>query len=82
MANLSAAVARAVGPLLPEQRTGRANLKAAFPEKSDAEIEAILGFGSRQILDRVESDDAGTAAANVGLHNDWESQSVRGRSGL
>jgi KDO2-lipid IV(A) lauroyltransferase len=42
MTNLSAAVTRRVGPLLPEQRIGRQNLKAAFPEKSDAEIEAIL----------------------------------------
>lgn len=33
---------RAIGPFLPEHRTGRANLKAAFPEKSPAEIEAIL----------------------------------------
>jgi KDO2-lipid IV(A) lauroyltransferase len=33
---------RNVGPLLPEHRIGRANLKAAFPEKSDAEIKAIL----------------------------------------
>jgi KDO2-lipid IV(A) lauroyltransferase len=33
---------RAVGPLLPEHRVGRANLKAAFPEKSPTEVEAIL----------------------------------------
>ena len=33
---------RRVGPWLPEQRTGRANLAAAFPEKSPAEIEEIL----------------------------------------
>lgn len=31
-----------IGPLLREQRIGRANLKAAFPDKSDAEIESIL----------------------------------------
>jgi KDO2-lipid IV(A) lauroyltransferase len=41
-ANLFGAVARKFGPLLPEQRIGRDNLKAAFPDKSDAEIEAIL----------------------------------------
>jgi KDO2-lipid IV(A) lauroyltransferase len=34
---------RTVGPLLPENRIGRANLTAAFPEKSSAEIDAILG---------------------------------------
>ena len=33
---------RTVGPWLPEHRIGQANLRAAFPEKSDAEIEAIL----------------------------------------
>jgi KDO2-lipid IV(A) lauroyltransferase len=33
---------RGVGPWLPEHRIGRANLAAAFPEKSAAEIEAIL----------------------------------------
>jgi KDO2-lipid IV(A) lauroyltransferase len=41
-ANFTAAVARAVGPWLPEHKIGRANLKAAFPDKSDAEIETIL----------------------------------------
>ncbi|MBN9598590.1 MAG: lipid A biosynthesis lauroyl acyltransferase [Afipia sp.] len=41
-ANFFAAITRTLGPWLPEQRTGRANLKAAFPEKSPAEIERIL----------------------------------------
>jgi len=41
-ANLFARVTRRIGPLLPEQRIGRANLTAAFPEKSPEEIEAIL----------------------------------------
>lgn len=41
-ANLAGAFMRKVGPWLPEHRTGRANLAAAFPEKSPAEIEAIL----------------------------------------
>lgn len=41
-ADAFAAIARAIGPWLPEHRTGRANLAAAFPEKSPAEIEAIL----------------------------------------
>ena len=35
-------VARLIGPLLREQRIGRANLTAAFPEKSPQEIEEIL----------------------------------------
>jgi len=41
-ADLFGALARRFGPLLPEQRIGRDNLKAAFPDKSDDEIERIL----------------------------------------
>ena len=33
---------RTIGPLLPENRIGRANLVAAFPGKSKAEIDTIL----------------------------------------
>jgi KDO2-lipid IV(A) lauroyltransferase len=42
VSNFAARLMRNVGPWLPEHRIGRANLKAAYPEKSDAEIEAIL----------------------------------------
>jgi Kdo2-lipid IVA lauroyltransferase/acyltransferase len=41
-ANLFARITRAIGPWLPEHRIGRANLTAAFPEKSPDEIERIL----------------------------------------
>jgi Kdo2-lipid IVA lauroyltransferase/acyltransferase len=41
-ANLFGRIARSIGPLMREQKIGRANLTAAFPEKSPAEIEAIL----------------------------------------
>lgn len=41
-ADFFAAVTRAIGPWLPEHKTGRNNLTAAFPEKSPAEINAIL----------------------------------------
>lgn len=41
-ANLFGRIARLIGPMLREQRIGRANLTAAFPEKSPEEIEAIL----------------------------------------
>jgi Kdo2-lipid IVA lauroyltransferase/acyltransferase len=41
-ANLFGRIARSIGPLLREQRIGRANLTAAFPEKSPEEIETIL----------------------------------------
>lgn len=40
--NLAGWVMRKIGPLFPENRIGRANLAAAFPEKSAAEIETIL----------------------------------------
>jgi len=36
------AVARRIGPLLPAHRIGQANLRAAFPGKDDAWIEATL----------------------------------------
>jgi len=42
ISNVGGALMRTIGPWLPEHRTGRANLRAAFPEKSDAEIEQIL----------------------------------------
>jgi KDO2-lipid IV(A) lauroyltransferase len=42
MADVAGWVMRTVGPLLPEQPIARANLKAAFPEKSATEIERIL----------------------------------------
>jgi len=35
-------IARLIGPLLHEQKIGRANLMAAFPEKSREEIDTIL----------------------------------------
>ena len=41
-ANLFGRIVRSIGPMLREQKIGRANLTAAFPEKSPAEIEAIL----------------------------------------
>ena len=43
-ANLFGRITRLIGPVIlrREQRIGRANLTAAFPEKSPAEIEAIL----------------------------------------
>ncbi|WP_245320477.1 lipid A biosynthesis lauroyl acyltransferase, partial [Bradyrhizobium lablabi] len=41
-ANLFGRIARSIGPMMREQKIGRANLTAAFPEKSPSEIEAIL----------------------------------------
>jgi KDO2-lipid IV(A) lauroyltransferase len=42
LANFGGRLMRNLGPWLPEHRTGRSNLAAAFPEKSPAEIEDIL----------------------------------------
>jgi KDO2-lipid IV(A) lauroyltransferase len=42
MANFAGWLMRSIGPLIPENRIGRDNLTAAFPEKSSAEIDAIL----------------------------------------
>src|SRR5580704_5080961 len=41
-ADLFGRIARSIGPMMREQKIGRANLTAAFPEKSPAEVEAIL----------------------------------------
>jgi Kdo2-lipid IVA lauroyltransferase/acyltransferase len=41
-ANFAGALMRKFGPLLKEHRVGRDNLRAAFAEKSEAEIEKIL----------------------------------------
>jgi KDO2-lipid IV(A) lauroyltransferase len=41
-ANFAGWLMRKVGPLFKEHRLGRDNLRAAFPEKSNAEIETIL----------------------------------------
>jgi KDO2-lipid IV(A) lauroyltransferase len=41
-ANFFASVTRAVGPWLSEHKIGRANLSAAFPDKTPAEIDSIL----------------------------------------
>jgi KDO2-lipid IV(A) lauroyltransferase len=42
MANFAGALMRKIGPRFKEHRIGREQLHMAFPEKSDAEIEAIL----------------------------------------
>jgi Kdo2-lipid IVA lauroyltransferase/acyltransferase len=42
MANFAGALMRKIGPQRKEHRIGRDNLRAAFPDKSDAEIEKIL----------------------------------------
>ena len=41
-ADVGGALARAVGPLLPQHRIALANVRAAFPQKSEAEAKAIV----------------------------------------
>jgi KDO2-lipid IV(A) lauroyltransferase len=55
IANWAGACMRRIGPWLPEHRVGRANLAAAFPEKSSAEIEKILR-GTWENLGRVAAE--------------------------
>jgi KDO2-lipid IV(A) lauroyltransferase len=42
ISNIFATGARLIGPWMPEHKIGRANLAAAFPDKSPADIEQIL----------------------------------------
>jgi KDO2-lipid IV(A) lauroyltransferase len=42
MGNVAGQFMRTIGPLFPENRVGRANLIAAFPDKSPAQIDGIL----------------------------------------
>ena len=65
-----------IGPWLPEHRVGRDNLRAAFPEKSDREIEEILRgvwgnlgrvAGEMAHLDRIwDFDDTGASPGRMG----------------
>jgi len=73
MANFAGPFMRRLGPWLPEHRTGRDNLRAAFPEKSAAEIEEILA-GVWDNLGRV-------AAEFAHLDRLWEYDVVRPNAG-
>jgi KDO2-lipid IV(A) lauroyltransferase len=55
MANVLGRLMRIVGPWLPEHKIGAENLRAAFPDKSPAEIEKILG-GVWENLGRVAAE--------------------------
>jgi KDO2-lipid IV(A) lauroyltransferase len=66
ISNIGAAVMRRVGPLLREHQIGRDNLRAAFPEKSDAEVEEILR-GVWENLGRV-----GAEFAHIDRLWDWD----------
>ncbi len=66
VSNLGGWVMRRIGPLLREHRIGRDNLRAAFPEKSDAEIERILQ-GVWENLGRV-----GAEFAHIDKLWDWD----------
>lgn len=55
MANVLGRLMRAVGPWISEHKTGRENLRNAFPDKSPEEIEKILG-GVWENLGRVAAE--------------------------
>ncbi len=55
MSNMVGRLMRVVGPWFPEQKVGRDNLRAAFPDKSPEEIEKILG-GVWENLGRVAAE--------------------------
>jgi KDO2-lipid IV(A) lauroyltransferase len=55
MANFLGRAMRLIGPWFPEHRIGRANLAAAFPDKSPGEIETIL-LGVWENLGRVAAE--------------------------
>src|SRR5919108_2451507 len=73
MADRFGRLMRKLGPWLPEHRVGRANLAAAFPEKSAAEIETILA-GVWDNLGRV-------AAEFAHLDQRWEYDFERPNAG-
>jgi KDO2-lipid IV(A) lauroyltransferase len=71
--NFAGTWARWIGPWLPPSRTGRANLRIAFPEKSNAEREEILR-GCWENLGRV-------AGEFVHLDKLWEYDDARPNAG-
>jgi Kdo2-lipid IVA lauroyltransferase/acyltransferase len=73
LANIGGAIMRRIGPWLPEHRVGRANIAAAFPEKSAAERERIL-LGSWDNLGRV-------AAEFAHLDRLWDYDPARANQG-
>ena len=71
--DLCGAVTRRVGPFLPAHRIGRANLRAAFPERDAAWIEATLR-GAWENLGRV-------AGEYVHLARIWDYDTARPNTG-
>jgi KDO2-lipid IV(A) lauroyltransferase len=65
---VGAAIVRTVGPLLPQQRTALANVRAAFPEKSEAEVRAIVR-GAWENIGRT-----GAEYAHLGVLFDFDDQ--------
>jgi KDO2-lipid IV(A) lauroyltransferase len=92
--DVGGALGRALGPLLPAHRTGRANLRAAFPDKSAAEIRAILrgawdnlgrnGVEYAHLAELMDFDAAAAAAGRVEVEGIEHFLALRddGRPGL
>jgi Kdo2-lipid IVA lauroyltransferase/acyltransferase len=66
--NVGAALARAVGPLLPQHRTALANVRAVFPETREAEVRAIV-IGAWDNLGRI-----GAEYAHLAVLFDFDDQ--------
>jgi Kdo2-lipid IVA lauroyltransferase/acyltransferase len=64
--NFGAALAKTFGPLLPQQRTALTNVRAAFPDKREAEVRAIVK-GAWDNLGRV-----GAEYAHLGVLFDYD----------
>jgi KDO2-lipid IV(A) lauroyltransferase len=73
MSSIAGRIVRTIGPWLPEHRIGRAQLAAAFPEKSAGEIEHILR-GAWDNLGRV-----GAEFAHIDRLWDYDRLQGRGR---
>jgi Kdo2-lipid IVA lauroyltransferase/acyltransferase len=75
-ADFAGAVMRRIGPMRNEHRIGRDNLRAAFPEKSSAEIEQILA-GVWDNLGRVAAEFVHLDELRVGQPGSAKSDAIR-----
>lgn len=72
--DLGGSFTRTFGPLLPVHKVGLANLRAAYPEKSDAEISAI----AREAWENLGR--TGAEYAHLGSLFDWDADNPEGPS--
>lgn len=73
-ANLGGWLTRTLGPLLPVHKVGLANVRAAYPDKTDAEVKAIA-LGAWDNLGRTAAE-----YAHLGTLFDWDADNPNGPS--